>query len=410
MAAAYIALAHMSFRFPPSCRWPCIPIRAGSRGLIYPLVGTSFATAYELEAALTKGAEVDIHRVEVMENHTLSNRPELMFADYLALLVAQRRQHPKGSLENLTFKEMSVSFYGKLAQGVRTRNIRSFDDCSSLPESKITSPAHAGAITGLVRAALIGLIDAIEECGGQVLAATTDGAMASFPHLANLPRPVTLANIPGLIDAALRKPAIQALQIGLQNMGINDLPIEIKHVGDRANIWKTRGYIIWEDGIAQHVARAGHRGSAEELMRYDAEDMGDFKWTLNRLSSVQAIWDGKVDDIVNIEEHRRVNLDYDFKRIPTADGDFRPPVDMAEFERWRDTMENIRKRGERASLSKVRTAMSGVNLHGGEESSAERQMLRAIMQDLTGIYPRDELGLPISQRALATRLGVSSTL
>lgn len=83
-----------------------------------------------------------------MENHTLSNRPELMFADYLALLVAQRRQHPKGSLENLTFKEMSVSFYGKLAQGVRTRNIRSFDDCSSLPESKITSPAHAGAITG----------------------------------------------------------------------------------------------------------------------------------------------------------------------------------------------------------------------------------------------------------------------
>lgn len=94
-----------------------------------------------------------------------------------------------------------------------------------------------------------------------------------------------------------------------------------------------------------------------------------------------------MDDIVNIEEHRRVNLDYDFKRIPTADGDFRPPVDMAEFERWRDTMENIRKRGERASLSKVRTAMSGVNLHGGEESSAERQMLRAIMQDLTGIYP-----------------------
>ncbi|MFG6511037.1 MULTISPECIES: hypothetical protein [unclassified Sulfitobacter] len=403
-----IALAYVDFQFPDTCRWPSIPIRNGSRGLIYPLRGTGFATSFELADAISKGAQIETRRVEYMQP-VLNEReaPQLMFADYLALLIARRREHPKGSLENLMFKEMSNSFYGKLAQGVRSRNIRSFDNVKALPESKITSPAHAGAITGLVRSALTGLIDAIEECGGTVLAATTDGAMGSFPHLAHLPRPITLSDIPGFLDAALRKPAIRALAAGMQNMGIAGDPIEIKHVGDRAKVWKTRGYIIFDGDTPQHIARAGHRGSAEDLMKFDDEDDGDLRWTLSRLSSAQSIWDGKTNDLVNIFEARRVNLDFDFKRIPTANDNFRPPRDIAEFEDWRETMENIRKRGERATLSKVKTAQAGIKMQGGEKAAVKRQLLRAIVQNLSGVYPRDDEGKPVTQKKLAERLGVT---
>ena len=110
-----IALSYVDFQFPDTCRWPSIPIRSGSRGLIYPLRGTGFATSFELTDAIAKGAQIDTQRVEYMQP-VLNERdaPQLMFADYLALLIARRREHPAGSLENLMFKEMSNSFYGKL--------------------------------------------------------------------------------------------------------------------------------------------------------------------------------------------------------------------------------------------------------------------------------------------------------
>lgn len=406
--ASPVALASVTFRFPEDCRWPCIPIRCGSRGLIYPLYGTGYATTFELTEALRKGAVIDIHRmVHLQPVYRDDSSPQLMFAAYLAQLIDRRRQHPNGSLENLMFKEMANSFYGKLAQGVRARRVRSFDSLTTLPESPITSPAHAGAVTGIVRAALIGLIDSIEECGGTVLAATTDGAMASFPHLAHLPRPVTLCDVPGLLDAAMAKPAIRALAAGLSNMSITDPPIEIKHVGDQAIVWKTRGYIILDGGTVQHLARAGHRGSAADLIGYDRDDSGASRWTLQRLSSVQSIWDGKQQDLISLFEDRRVNLDFDYKRIPSVDGAFRPPVDIAEFEEWREKMESIRKSGERATISKVRMSMSGIKLQGGEVEALKRQLLRAVAQDVGGLFPRDLDGNRLTQKSLADRLGVT---
>ncbi|WP_417249288.1 hypothetical protein [Celeribacter sp.] len=406
--SVHVALADVDFRFPEDCRWPCIPIRAGSRGLVYPTFGSGYATTLELIEAVNKGAEINVRRMMTLDPARREDgRPILMFADYLSEMVARRREHPKESLENLMFKEIVNSFYGKLAQGVRTRNARSFDDVKPLPDSPITSPAHAGAITGIVRTALIGLIDAIEECGGTVLAATTDGAMASFPHLSHLPRPVSLGDVPGLVEAMDRKIGIKALTAGLSNLGMDQNPVEIKHAGNSAIVWKTRGYIIRDGEAAQHVARAGHRASAEDLMRFHDEDDGSLKWELKRLTSVQSIWDGKHNDLINITEVRRVNLDYDFKRIPTPDGGFRPPRDIAEFEKWRDNMEHIRKRNERATLSKVRTSVAGIKQHGGEREALKRQLLRAVVQDIGGVYPRVDDG-KVTQRELADLLGVST--
>ncbi len=407
-SASSVALAYVTFRFPKDCRWPTIPIRAGNRGLIYPSYGTSFATTFELTEAFRKGAELDIHRLfHLQPVWNEDGSPQLMFASYLSQLIAKRGEYPKKSLENLMFKEMANSFYGKLAQGVRQRNVRSFDDVSALPESPITSPAHAGAVTGIVRAALIGLIDAIEECGGRVLAATTDGAMASFPHLSHLPRPVKLGDVPGLMNRVLEKPGVRALQAGLTNMGISEAPIEVKHCGDRAMVWKTRGYIIFDGDDVQLVARAGHRATADELIGFDKDDEGTATWNLKRLSSVQSVWDEKHEDLVSVFEDRRVNLDFDYKRIPTPCGEFRPPADMAEFEEWRDKMENIRKRGERATIPKVRAAVAGVKLQGGEMASMRRHLLRAVVRNLGNLYPIDEAGYPLTQGALARLLNIS---
>lgn len=70
-------------------------------------------------------------------------------------------------------------------------------------------------------------------------------------------------------------------------------------------------------------------------------------------------------------------------------------------------MENIRKRGERATIPKVRAAVAGIKLHGGEVASMRRHLLRAVVRNLGNLYPDDDAGNPLTQSALASLLNIS---
>ena len=49
---AALSVARVSFKFPDDTRFPSLPVRAGDRGLIYPLSGVSYCTGAELVVAL----------------------------------------------------------------------------------------------------------------------------------------------------------------------------------------------------------------------------------------------------------------------------------------------------------------------------------------------------------------------
>src|SRR5215211_3956123 len=53
-----MTFARVRFRFPPGTRFPSLPCRAGDRGLVYPLTGTSWCTGPELVVALAQEAEI----------------------------------------------------------------------------------------------------------------------------------------------------------------------------------------------------------------------------------------------------------------------------------------------------------------------------------------------------------------
>ena len=55
-----MGFALVSFRFPDTVRYPCLPVRTDQYGLFFPLTGESWATAPEIALALSLGAEIAI--------------------------------------------------------------------------------------------------------------------------------------------------------------------------------------------------------------------------------------------------------------------------------------------------------------------------------------------------------------
>lgn len=55
-----MGFALVSFRFPDTVRYPCLPVRTDQYGLFFPLTGESWATAPEIALALSLGAEMTI--------------------------------------------------------------------------------------------------------------------------------------------------------------------------------------------------------------------------------------------------------------------------------------------------------------------------------------------------------------
>lgn len=398
-AALAISIALVDFEFPPHERRPCIPIRDSKYGLIYPRRGRGFATGPELHQAREKGARISIVRQEMLPYIASGKKGKarLAFAPHLGRMVDKRNRFPKKTLENEVYKLICNSFYGKLAQGLRERTITSFDSRVTLPESAVTCGPYAAMITGIVRAALVDLQDAIEEIGGVVHSATTDGCAASF---AVPPGNVkSLDDIPGFWDAVLRKPGIQWMRQGLLNMGRPPEPFDLKAIGDSCEIWKTRGYAIRREGRVVHKGMGGHRLTPDELSEHARSDeIGT--WTLKSLTGVQKVYTGKARDIVNIKSVRRVNLDYDYKLIPDGQGGYRPPETLEEFFEWREAAETIRRGDRRATEARVRMNLAGISQRGGEDVATRRMFLRAIAQDLCGMRPRD-----LKDREIAERLG-----
>ena len=53
-----LTYARVRFEFPPGHPVPSLPVRAGDRGLIYPLTGISWCTGPELTVARDMGADL----------------------------------------------------------------------------------------------------------------------------------------------------------------------------------------------------------------------------------------------------------------------------------------------------------------------------------------------------------------
>ena len=120
-----MTFARVRFEFPVDTRFPSLPVRAGARGLVYPLRGVSWCGGPELLVALAQGAKITVEagwRVDWMSG---SCRPFEAFTRRIAD-IRKRAKSAGDTLLDQTAKEIGNSAYGKIAQAVDT--MRSVQD------------------------------------------------------------------------------------------------------------------------------------------------------------------------------------------------------------------------------------------------------------------------------------------
>lgn len=403
-----MGFALVTFRFPESVPYPSLPVRTDQYGLFFPLSGESWATAPEIELALSLGAEMTIHNGIIVpwicDTSPHNSESTSVFLPFVQQVRENRNRHIKGSLEEKFWKEIGNSLYGKLAQGLRAKT--AFDTARglnrSLPPSSVTQPFFAAHVTGFIRAVVGELMNALPS-DSSVVSVTTDGFLTNCP--------LDKINMSG--------PLSSRFQSLCDIVDPGSSMLTCKHEVSQLIAMKTRGQLTYRAIQGKPVvhARAGVKPPAD-IPRSDYNDyMVDLYLnrlpgqTLSRstLISTREMWLSE-SDLVSREQDIRLNLEFDFKRQPVRpamnEGHLlmfsRPWDNMEEalqqrslFDDWRQThtLKTLADWDDWCDFLYCRTVFSDMKLKVGSKRSDDilvRLFLRALTQCQWGLMLEDK--------------------
>lgn len=403
-----MGFALVTFRFPESVPCPSLPVRTDQYGLFFPLSGESWATAPEIELALSLGAEMTIHNGIIVpwicDTSPHNSESTSVFLPFVQQVRENRNRHIKGSLEEKFWKEIGNSLYGKLAQGLRAKT--AFDTARgvnrSLPPSSVTQPFFAAHVTGFIRAVVGELMNALPS-DSTVVSVTTDGFLTNCP--------LDKINMSG--------PLSSRFQSLCDIVDPGSSMLTCKHEVSQLIAMKTRGQLTYRAIQGKPVvhARAGVKPPAD-IPRSDYNDyMVDLYLnrlpgqTLSRstLISTREMWLSE-SDLVSREQDIRLNLEFDFKRQPVQPAmneghllmSSRPWDNMEEalqqrslFDDWRQThtLKTLADWDDWCDFLYCRTVFSDMKLKVGSKRSDDilaRLFLRALTQCQWGLMLKDK--------------------
>ena len=403
-----MGFALVTFRFPESVPCPSLPVRTDQYGLFFPLSGESWATAPEIELALSLGAEMTIHSGIIVpwicDTSPHNSESTSVFLPFVQQVRENRNRHIKGSLEEKFWKEIGNSLYGKLAQGLRAKT--AFDTARglnrSLPPSSVTQPFFAAHVTGFIRAVVGELMNALPS-DSSVVSVTTDGFLTNCP--------LDKINMSG--------PLSSRFQSLCDIVDPGSSMLTCKHEVSQLIAMKTRGQLTYRAIQGKPVvhARAGVKPPAD-IPRSDYNDyMVDLYLnrlpgqTLSRstLISTREMWLSE-SDLVSREQDIRLNLEFDFKRQPVQPAmneghllmSSRPWDNMEEalqqrslFDDWRQThtLKTLADWDDWCDFLYCRTVFSDMKLKVGSKRSDDilvRLFLRALTQCQWGLMLKDK--------------------
>lgn len=169
------------------------PYRAArdyGQGPKYVRYANSTWTITDVYNAILGGAHVGILSFSIASQEILYENGTTQSADYEMNWAGQfqdqmaqlRAKYKKGTLENLLYKELGNSVYGKTGQGTHAKKTRSIvtNEMSYEPLSPISNPILAAQYTAITRYHIRLLTLAIKQLGGEISNVTTDGALVLF--------------------------------------------------------------------------------------------------------------------------------------------------------------------------------------------------------------------------------------
>lgn len=175
------------FKFNSKTKFPSIPANVDEDVSVYALEGESIINGAEYLLAKSQKCKLQISEVyylpfEKDKEGNLINQP---FKSIINEIQAERRKHPKGTIENLTEKEKGNSIYGSTARGIS--NKKKFDIKSGttvrMEAGELSNPIIASWITAFIRSVVGESLDNISKINGYVVSATTDGFITNVENL-----------------------------------------------------------------------------------------------------------------------------------------------------------------------------------------------------------------------------------
>jgi hypothetical protein len=113
------------FEFPPETKYPSIPCFVDENCTVYPLKGSCILTGSEYLLAISQGCNLVLHDIFYTPfSKTEFNNPKPFLA-ILKIVQEKRREHKKGTISNLMYKEIGNSIYGSVVRGIADK--RKFD-------------------------------------------------------------------------------------------------------------------------------------------------------------------------------------------------------------------------------------------------------------------------------------------
>jgi hypothetical protein len=306
-----LGYALVEFEFPDSVRFPSLPVRTDN-GLVFPQRGQSFCASPEIAVARSLGAALKVKHGVVIA----SDNSQPVFANYITHCITERGKHPKKTLDNLFWKELSNSTYGKTAQGLREKRVYDSREMEMvpLPPSKITNPYFAAYITSYVRAVIGEILNGLPEqrC---VFSCTTDGFLTNATDFE--------------MAAASSGLAAQAFAETRRSLTGDPTVLEIKHQVRCPLGWRTRGQATLVQGEVDPpanvvLAKAGIRlpdgfettaEQNDEIVRLFFARTPDTRIEFESLVGIRDIVESDAD-LVRKSLSRRVNMEFDWKRKP----------------------------------------------------------------------------------------------
>ena len=411
---AVVGFFLVDFEFTEKYFQYCIPIRTEA-GLSYPPKGKSAMITFpELCLARKMGCNLKIKSGMIFPELNEDGEVVMAFNDYLSDVVKSRKQaikdFGKDSLEEKTKKRLATDFYGKLCKSLKQKKSQYLDGKKGrVPYSQIALPQHATMITGIIRAAIIELVNVFKGLGYRPLSITTDGFAVAIPREdLNIEIEVDEKGI--VKDSTLKKVLeilfdkvfskiknsypIKLLEIGRENLGLDKNSwIEVKHLGDEAKIYRTRAnYINYQD-VTQSISR----GNAPKVSVKNSEEMkkyeGDGKFVINAsFPNIFEMNEKKWDYVRIVDENgnyplKKFNTGLDWKRKFNPDDNTSIPYDdMEEYEEYRKACVSLHKSHLEATPERVLMKVAGKEIRlvgkGGDTwLTVAKLFISAVLQE-----------------------------
>ncbi|GAA6170742.1 hypothetical protein NBRC116592_04120 [Colwellia sp. KU-HH00111] len=309
--------AHVEFEFPKNTRFPCLPVSAGDKGLIFPLKGESYCTAAEIMAAHNLGCSIKmVYGIIVPWAQT-----EIRLFEPIVRKVREERNKAKAvgdKSKDETWKEIGNSLYGKFAQGLKEKT--AFDTKLGknvkISESSVTNEFIAAYVTGYIRAVIAELLNQIPP-NEIVVSMTTDGWLGSYPLEKfdfDTPLVKRYQHLSNLIDGScmLEEKSRSTQVIGARTRGQFSSKLDGEHppILAKAGIRPDVKIEFEDDRNAIKVKQNEAMVNLYLNRRFDDKPM-----KFSTLIPQGEMWLLE-SDLVRKNQKRRANLEYDFKRKP----------------------------------------------------------------------------------------------